>query len=84
MFDDLRKDANDDQSSFFQEDLADIEPLLSTKPKKASARLSINLNSKTFLGMNAFQRFVISALLLVVVCIMGVLLLMVTGSIAVF
>ena len=24
MFDDLRKDTNDDQSSFFQDDLADI------------------------------------------------------------
>ena len=84
MFDDLRSSSSDDQSSFFQDDLADIEPLLAKKPKQASARFSLNLNSKTFLGMNAFQRFVISALLLIVVCIMGVLLLMVTGSVAVF
>ena len=84
MFDDLRKVSNDDQSSFFQDDLADIEPLLDKKPKKASTGLNIKLNSKTFLGMNAFQRFIISTLLLIVVCIMGTLLLMVTRSIALF
>ncbi len=82
MFDDLRKES-DDQSSFFQQDdLSDIEPLLEKKPKKSSTGLNINFNSKTFLGMNAFQRFVISALLFIVVCMMGVVLLLLTGSIA--
>lgn len=84
MFDDLRKDSNDDQSSFFQDDLADIEPLLQKKPKKSSSGLNIGFNSRTFLGMNAFQRFVISALLLIVVCIMGTMLLMITNSIGLF
>ena len=84
MFDDLRKDSNEDQSSFFQDDLADIEPLLDKKPQRASTGLNFGFNSKTFLGMNAFQRFVISTLLLIVVCIMGTMLLMITGSIGLF
>ena len=84
MFDDLRKDSNDDKSSFFQDDLADIEPLLEKKPQKSGLGLNIGFNSKTFLGMNAFQRFVISTLLLIVVCIMGAMLLMITGSIGLF
>ena len=84
MFDDLRKDSDNDRSSFFQDDLADIEPLLEKKPKKSSTGLNVKFNSRTFLGMNAFQRFVISTLLLIVVCIMGAMLLMVTGSISLF
>ena len=83
MFDDLRS-GSDDQSSFFQDDLADIDPLLEKKPRKNKLGLNIKFNSKKFLGMNAFQRFVISTLLLIVVCIMGTMLLMITGSIALF
>ena len=83
MFDDLRS-GSDDESSFFQDDFADIDPLLEKKPKKSGLGLNIKFNSKTFLGMNAFQRFVISMLLLIVVCIMGTMLLMVTGKIALF
>ncbi len=84
MLDDLRKDSQADQSSFFQDDLAEIEPLLEKKPQKTSQGLKLKVNSKTFLGMNAFQRFFISLLLLVMVCIVGIMLLMVTGSIALF
>jgi hypothetical protein len=80
MFDDLRS-GSEDQSSFFQDDLADIDPLLQKKSKKNS---NVRFNSRKFLGMNAFQRFVLSTLLLVVVCIMGAMLLMITGSIALF
>jgi hypothetical protein len=83
MFDDLRN-SSEDQSSFFQDDLVDIEPLLEKKPQKSGMGLNIRFNSKTFLGMNAFQRFVISTLLLIVVCIMGTMLLIITGSIGLF
>ena len=83
MFDDLRNSA-DDQSSFFQDDLSDIEPLLEKKPTKSGLGLNIKFNSKTFLGMNAFQRFIISALLLMMICIMGMMLLMITGSMVLF
>jgi hypothetical protein len=83
MFDDLRNDS-DDKSSFFQDDLSDIEPLLEKKSKKSGSGSSLGFNSKTFLGMNASQRFVISTLILIVVCIMGAMLLMITGSIGLF
>jgi hypothetical protein len=86
MLDDLRN-SNDDKSSFFQQDdMSEIEPLLEKKPKKSGIgqNLNIKFNSNTFLGMNAFQRFVISALLLAVVCIIGVMLLMITRSISLF
>jgi hypothetical protein len=81
MFDDLRK-SDDGNSSFFDEDQADLEPLLEKKPQKQA--LGISFNSRTFLGMNGFQRFVISALLFVVVCVLGVAFLIVSGSISVF
>jgi hypothetical protein len=83
MFDDLRS-SSDDQSSFFQDDLADIDPLLQKKSKKNSRGSNVRFNSGKFLGMNAFQRFLISTLLLIVVCIMGTMLLMITGSIGLF
>jgi hypothetical protein len=84
MFDDLRQESNDQQSSFFQDDLSDVEPLLDKKPEKKNAGLGLNLkfNSKNFLGMNAFQRFLISFLLLLVVCIMGSMILLIAGSIS--
>lgn len=88
MLDDLRNSSNNnDTSSFFQQDdMSEIEPLLEKKPKKSGPGLKLNvkINSNTFLGMNAFQRFVISLLLFLVVCIMGSMLLMITGSISLF
>jgi hypothetical protein len=83
MFDDLRSSA-DDQASFGQDDFSELEPLLEKKPQKNSLGLNIKFNSKNFLGMNAFQRFIISALLLIVVCIMGTMLLMITSSIVLY
>ncbi len=84
MFDDLRSD-NDDKSSFFQQDdMSDIEPLLEKKPKKSGMGLNFKFNSKTFLGMNAFQRFIISMLLFFVVCIMGTMLLLITEKMVLF
>lgn len=88
MLDDLRNSSKaDDTSSFFQQDdMSEIEPMLEKKPKKSGMGLNMNVkfNSNTFLGMNAFQRFVISALLFLVVLIMGAMLLLLTNSIALF
>jgi hypothetical protein len=90
MLDDLRNSSkSDDTSSFFQQDdMSEIEPMLQKKPKKTGTGLNLNMNvkinSNTFLGMNAFQRFVISLLLFLVVCIMGSMLLMLTGAISLF
>ena len=83
MFDDLRS-SSEDQSSFFKDDLAEIDPLLEKKSKKSSKGTGAGFNSRNFMGMNAFQRFVITTLLFVVVCIMGAMLLIITGSIALF
>jgi hypothetical protein len=83
MFDDLRN-SDDGKGSFYEDDQADLEPLLEKKPAKQALGLGIKFNSRNFMGMNAFQRFMISALLLVVVCIMGVMFLMITGSISLF
>ncbi len=78
MFDDLRK-SDDGKGSFFEDEQNELEPLLEKKPEKPA--LGIKIDSSKFLGMNAFQRFVISALLFVVVCVLGIMFLMITGSI---
>ena len=77
MFDDLRKSAND-QSGFPEDSDAELEPLLQ-KTAKVDGR-GFNLNESNFLGMNAFQRFILSALLLLLVCILGAMLVMITSS----
>lgn len=81
MFDDLRNSSgNGDQDSFFKDDELEIEPLLQKKTAQSSLP-TIKFNSKNFLGMNALQRFVISTLLFLMVCLLGTMLLMVTESI---
>ena len=78
MFDDLRQES--DSSPFFKEE--EVEPLLDAKPQKRSrgGGFGFKFNDK-FLGMTSFQRFVISIMLLMVVCIMGTMFLLVTGKI---
>ncbi|RPH62085.1 MAG: hypothetical protein EHM81_02940 [Chloroflexi bacterium] len=80
MFDDLRKDS--DASAFFQEE-EPVEPLLDVKPKKRSSG-GLKINDNNFLGMTAFQRFVISIMLMMVVCILGAMFLLVTEKILPF
>ena len=82
MFDDLRNSA-DMQGSFTPDDEVDlyIEPLLKKKQKKSSS-VGIKINSNKFLGMNAFQRFIISALLFGMVCMLGTMLLFLANKIA--
>jgi len=81
MFEDLRN-SDDGKGSFFTDDQNDVEPLLEQKPARQT--FGIKFNSRNFLGMTAFQRFVISALLLVVVCVLGSMFLMITGKITLF
>ena len=73
MFDDLRSEAG---TSFTEDTDAELEALLDKKPGPKPSRF----NSDTFLGMNAFQRFIISVLLFVVVVILGLMLMMITSS----
>ncbi len=76
MFNDFSN--QDDKSSFFQD--GEAEKMLDSGPQKA-AKKGFKFNSNKFLGMNAQQRFILAALLLVMVCTLGTMLLMVTGSI---
>ena len=77
MFDDLRKSAAD-QSGFPEESDMDLEPLLQ---KKGRDRVpGIQLSKLNFLGLNAFQRFVLSALLFFLVLILGTMLVLITSS----
>ena len=77
MFDDLRKSANE-QSGFPEDSDAELEPLLN-KNRQGNGR-GFNMNGSNFLGMNAFQRFILSALFLLLVCILGIMLVMITST----
>ena len=74
MFDDLRKEG--DSSPFFQGD--EVEPLLDAPKKKSGAKKK---RGGKILGMTAFQRFVVSALVLVMVSFAGFAALLLSGTI---
>lgn len=75
MFDDLR---NSDQPIFEGEQLNKTEPVLSMPNRPAAKKKK----SKKILGMTAIQRFVLSILLFLFVCVVGVAVLLLTGKIA--
>ena len=81
MFDDLRNSA-DGKPDFADENFADLEPLLEKRSQEKGQGFKIS--SQNFLGINAFQRFMISSLLFLLVCILGAMLLMITSSAALF
>lgn len=81
MFDDLRN-SDDTQGSFTPDEEVDLDVESLLKKKEARPAIGFRVDSRTFLGMNAFQRFVISTLLFFVVCTLGIMLLLVTGKIA--
>ncbi|MEI7848592.1 MAG: hypothetical protein WCK35_22510 [Chloroflexota bacterium] len=81
MFDDLRNIA-DDQANFGSDSDAELAPLLDKKVQKKKTRSKSG--SKNLLGMSAFQRFVISGLLFLLVCMLGILFLMITSSAQLF
>lgn len=70
MFDNLRDDAA--SAPFYEEDIQNF---------KSEAEMPAAGRSSRFLGMTPFQRFVIAFLLLLAVCVIGALLLLVTGKI---
>jgi hypothetical protein len=73
MFDNLRDEANayEDKSG------ADLRPSSSTISGPISRRPS------RFLGMSSIQRFVIAVLLMASVCVLGLMVLLVTGKIGI-
>jgi hypothetical protein len=74
MFDDLRNEG--DASPFFQGN--EVDPLLDAPKKKSRGAKK---KSGKFLGMTAFQRFIISALLMFMTIILGLAFLLVSGAI---
>jgi hypothetical protein len=84
MFEDLRNDGN--LSPLYQQE-EELDPLLDAPAKKKSGLDGFNLNIKfgrKFLGMTAFQRFVVSLAIMVMVSVVSLALLVVTGAIALF
>ncbi len=74
MFDNLREQMN---SSPLSDDEAKLQAStgVASPPRRGSG---------AFLGMTAQQRFLISVILMIMVCIMGALCLLVTGRIGLF
>jgi hypothetical protein len=71
MFDNLRDDAN--SSSFYENDKAQAKPIAGKVTPTARPK------STKFLGMTAQQRFIIAFMMMIAVCVLGVMLLLITG-----
>jgi hypothetical protein len=75
MLDNLRDDAS--ARPFFEDD----EPSLPPEPEPAPVR---RLPGTKFLGMTPIQRFVLSVLLMLTVCLVGTMFLLVTEKIGLY
>jgi len=73
MFDNLRDDA---AASPFYEEEAKFQPAATSSPSSGS-------RSRRILGMTAAQRFVIAVMLMITVCVLGTMLLLVAGKVAI-
>jgi hypothetical protein len=76
MFDNLRDDSS---SSFYENDEAAFQSAGSTAGTYTPARSG----SKRFLGMTSLQRFVITFMLMLAVCILGAMFLLAMGKIGI-
>jgi hypothetical protein len=75
MFDNLRDDSSfyeDEPNDLYPQPAAPAQPVVATRrsPRRREAR---------FMGMTAQQRFLLSVMLLITVCVIGVLAMVVTG-----
>jgi len=80
MWDQFR--GKEDEAPFFKEE----EPAIveAPPPKKAPSLELGKYFQEPFLGMTAAQRFLISAMLLIAVCLLGSMFLIITGKFAFF
>lgn len=80
MFDNLRELS---ESPLYEEEPNELyqEPEAAATPVAAPAR---KRKSRKFLGMTAQQRFLVSVMLLITVCLLGSMVMFVTGSMSVF
>jgi len=86
MFDNLRESAD---SSFYEEEPNDLykEPAPSTSSRKPTASAAPKKRRKSsgrFLGMTAQQRFIVSLMLMLTVCLMGIAAMFLTGRMSLF
>lgn len=79
MFDNLRDSA---ESSFYEEEPNDLykEPVATLAPRR---RVTTAANTR-FLGMTATQRFLISVMLMLTVCIVGTFAMLVLEKMSLF
>ena len=79
MFDNLRDSA---ESSFYEEEPNDLykEPVATPAPRR---RVTTAANTR-FLGMTATQRFLISVMLMLTVCIVGTFAMLVLEKMSLF
>ena len=75
MFDNLR----DSESSFYEEEQNDLYQEPEARPVASRRR-----KNRRFLGMTAQQRFLVSMMLMFMVCVMGVLAMFVMGKMSLF
>lgn len=75
MFDNLREDAA--SSSYYYEEEAKSQPAANTKAVAIPAK-----PSRRILGMTGVQRFVITFMLFMAVCVIGAMALLITNKIA--
>jgi hypothetical protein len=72
----------DDEAPFFQDDQPEVVEAKPSKPKK-----SLNLGKyfeEPILGMTAPQRLLISTMLFIMVCLLGSMFLIITGTFSIF
>lgn len=85
MFDNLRDSAD---SSFYEEEPNDLykEPAPAAAPSKAtfSAPRKARRSNARMLGMTAQQRFILSLMVFMTVCMMGTLAMFVLGKMSLF
>jgi hypothetical protein len=76
MFDNLRNDAN--SGPFYEDDKAQAKPMAGKVASIARPK------STKFLGMTAQQRFIITFMMMIAVCVLGIMLLLITGRFGLF
>ncbi len=77
MFDNLHESA---KSPFYEEEANDLYKEPASRPLVSA---SVRRNDR-FLGMTAQQRFIVSLMLMFMVCILGTLALFITGRMSLF
>jgi hypothetical protein len=75
MLDNLRKETDD--TSFFKEEEEQPPEEPEQKPRKVRRRRTFD----QITGMTAFQRFILAVMLLITVCLLGSMLLILTGKV---